>query len=232
MNREQLRNSTRTMADQPGDYPTDDQVNDIIDRAAGAVWRRLLVAGWTPDRTTVSITADGSTSYTLGTDVSVVHLVHSVSSDGRTPLRRVKPEALHDALSTLNASDLATSYALVGGALGPLQVELYPTPTSGSYEVRYTKRFPGFTTDSAQWYGPDGSDELIILTSAFDSAMVEDPTSPLVQALLKKLEIRWPEVIDGAGFLDSQGQQIVRDARAPGSGLLGDYRASEGYEWL
>lgn len=206
-----LRLSTRVAANQEGsDFPSEDALNDILDRAASSVYRRLIAAGWNPSRTTISITATGATSYVLGTDV---HSVTSVQRlDGslyRPPLTRLKPEEL-PGLQSLGSS-FATCYSLTGGVTTPTAIELYPTPTSGSYEVRYTPRFAGFLSDSDPWYGPDGSDELIILTAAIESCALEYGDTSQLE---RKLESRWNEVVDGAQWQDAQGQQTVRDIYA------------------
>lgn len=206
-----LRLSTRVAANQEGgDFPSEDALNDILDRAASGVYRRLIAAGWTPSRTTVTITATGATSYALGTDV---HSVTSVQRlDGslyRPALTRLKPEELAG-YQSLGAS-FATAYLITGGVTTATAIELYPVPTTGSYEVRYTPKFAGFVSDLDQWYGPDGSEELIILTAAIDSVALEyGDTSQLNQ----KLQERWAEVVDGAQWQDAQGQQTVRDVYA------------------
>lgn len=215
--RVQLRTSTRIEADQDNStFPTDAAVNEIIDRAARTVWRRMLAAGWKPDRTTVNITANGASSYTVGTDVSIVHSVmylgQAAGSGFRHPLHRVKPEELPDLLANPNSMP-AIAYDLIGGATSAMTIEFYPVPSSGLYEVRYSKRFPGFTADGDNWFGPDGSDELIIFTAAIDCANKEEDPGRLVEGLRERLKERWGEVIEAAGWMDSQGQQTVRDAR-------------------
>lgn len=203
-----LRLSTKIAANQEGgDFPSEDALNDIIDRAAASVFRRLLAAGWTPSRTTVPITATGAASYVLGTDIHSVTSVQRI--DGslyRSQLRRLKPEELPDFQSLVG--QLATAYLITGGVTTPTSIELYPIPSSGSYEVRYVPRFAGFLSDSDPWYGPDGSDELIILTSAIESSGLEYGDTSLLE---KKLNDRWAEVVDGAQWQDAQGQQVIRD---------------------
>lgn len=215
--RAQLRTSTRVMADQDNStFPTDTAVNDIIDRATRTVWRQMIAVGWKPDRTTINITATGAASYTVGSDVSVVHSVTYLGQGAgqgfRYQLHRVKPEELPDLLAQPNGVP-ALAYDLIGGGTTAVTIELYPNPTSGLYEVRYTKRFPGFTADGDNWIGPDGSDELIVLTAAIDSANKEEDPGKLVAGLEKRLSQRWVDVIDAAGWADSQGQQTVRDTR-------------------
>lgn len=230
--RAQLRTSTRVAADQDNStFPTDTALNDILDRAAGAVWRQMITKGWKPDRTTVPIAASGATSYVIGTNVSIVNSVMYLGSPGstvlRVPLIRAKPEDLPSLLTQLGGTP-AIAYDLIGGGTGALTVELYPVPTTGAYEVRYTKRFPGFASDSDTWIGPDGSDELIITTAAIESVNKEGDPAGMVKALTDRLNMRWAEVIDAAGWVDSQGQQTVRDVRATRLNPIG-YNAQEAF---
>lgn len=213
--RAQLRTSTRVAADQDNStFPTDVALNDILDRAAKAVWRLMVRAGWKPDRTTQTITATGATAYNLSTDISVVHSVAYLGSSGpstfRSLLRRVKPEELQDLLSLSNTGQ-AVAYDLIGGGTSTMSLELYPVPSSGIYEVRYTKRFLGFASDADNWYGPDGSDEVVILTAAVECILKEGNPANTLKAVQDRLDMRWTEVCDHAGFTDSTGQQTVRD---------------------
>lgn len=215
--RGQIYTSTRVAADQDtSTYPTQTAVNDIIDRAARTVWRRMIAEGWKPLRTTVTITANGVTSYPIGTDVSVVHTVHFLGNPGtqfyRVPLKRAKPEQLPDLLA-FPAGMPACAYDLIGGGTSTMTIELYPVPNSGTYEVRYTPKFAGFASDSDTWFGPDGSEELIILTSAIECVNKEGDPAGMVASLEKRLNRRWDEIIETAGWTDSMGQQTVRDAR-------------------
>jgi hypothetical protein len=229
----QLRTSTRVAADQDiSTYPTDVAVNDIIDRHARAVWRRMIAVGWKPTRTTVSITANGATSYPLGTDVSTVNSVQYLGTPGsntfRQVLNRVKPEDLADLLSSPPGTP-AVAYDLIGGGTSTMTIELYPVPSAGSYEVRYTPRFPGFAADADPWFGPDGSEELIILASAIECANKEGDPSDLVAALQRRLTERWADVIEAAGWADSMGQQTVRDSRRKNR-LPFDFQGREGWD--
>lgn len=190
----------------------------------------MLAAGWKPDRTIVTITATGAASYTVASDVSIVNSVVFVSGTGtgavRFPLTRVKPEELND-LITITGSP-AQKYDLIGGGTSALTIELYPNPPSGTYEVRYSKRFPGFTNDADNWIGPDGSDELIILTAAIECVNKEEDPGNMLRALEARLKERWAEVIEAAGWVDAQGQQTVRDTHAKRL-VPGDYDVSDGY---
>src|SRR5262245_58460211 len=95
--RAELRTRAREKADQDNStFPTDAQYNSWLNEAGGAVWRRLVGAGWRPIRTAVSLTANGAASYTIGTDVhSVLDVSRTTPSQNiRYPLERVNPEEL------------------------------------------------------------------------------------------------------------------------------------------
>jgi len=217
------------MADQdvfPGGtatYPSDTALNEFLDRNARTVWRRMVAAGWKPDKTVVAITANGSASYTVGSDVSTVNSVHFLSSASnatfRTPLHRIKPGEL-PALLASSPGARAVAYDFYGGGNTTLTIELYPTPSSGAYEVRYTKRFAGFSADGDNWFGPDGSDELIILLSAIDAVNKEGDPADMVRMLKDKLSVLWPEVLEAAGYMDP-GQQSIKDVTIRSTLLTG-----------
>jgi hypothetical protein len=207
--RESMRLSAKAAANQTGgDFPGLDVENDVLDRAASTVWRRLQAAGWIPDRTVVTLTANGAQSYNVATDVHSVLSVSRVDGTMRVPLTRLKPEQESDYRNFSGGQ--ASAFLLTGGATSALAITLLPVPTSGTYEVVYTKRFPGFLADSDPWYGPDGSDELIILTAAIDFTAMEYGDISFLQ---KRLDDRWGEVLQAAEWLNAQGVQTVRDAR-------------------
>jgi len=230
-NRAQLRTSSRIAADQENsDYPTDESYNDLLDRAASAVYRRLVASGWVPNRTTVSITANGALSYTLGTDVQTVLSVQRIDgTTSRVPLRRLKLEEFADFMNVSSQGGPSSAYQITGGATTASAIEFFPTPTQGLYEVRYIPQFAGFVADTDNWYGPAGSDELIILTVAADAKDKEDDDS---SALRSKLGERWADVIESAQWQDGQGQQTVRDVRDVQASAFTNpfnYNATEGW---
>lgn len=227
--RAELRANARIFADQENStFPTDDQYNIYIDNAAREMWRKMLRAGWEPDHVSLAITANGATAYNISTSVSTVLRVYRVDGGARIAIPRVKSEDL-PALESQPSSP-ALAYTLVGGAFGPLQIRFFPRPTSGSYEVQYVSKFPGFANDSGQWYGPDGSDELISMLAAIEG---KDKEGDDTRALYQKVERKWREVSEHAGWTDAQGQVRVRDARQQ-ERLTGPsdpfaYNASEGW---
>jgi hypothetical protein len=225
-----LRTNARIRADQDNStFPSDAAYNMYIDRGAGYVWRKLVHAGWKPDRTILTVTATGANPalYTLAADVSIVHSVDRVDGATRTPIPRVKPEELAGLLT--QGTGPALRYELVGGATTTMQIEFWPRPASGAYEVRYTKRFAGFTADGDIWNGPDGSDELIELYAAMLGTQKENGDAGDLQRMWTE---RYTEVCAIAGFTDAKGVQTVRDARGenPGTDPF-SYNVREGWNW-
>lgn len=226
--RSALRTRARDKADQDNStFPTDSQYNSWLDEAAGAVWRRMVGAGWKPDRTTLSIAATGATSYTVGTDVHTVIEVNRIEGTSKFPLRRIKPEE-SQAMAPLTGQ--AELYEFVGGASTAMTIEFFPRPTSGSYEVRYTKRFPGFTGDSDTWYGPDGTDQCIVLLAAIEGASKEDAHEK-VASLQDKLKFAWSEVIEQANWMDQKSVPTVRDTRSQYPRDGADWLAKDAWDY-
>lgn len=211
-----LRTNARARADQDNStFPSDVQYNVYLDRAAAAVWRRLVASGWLPDRKTLAVVGDGAVSHPLAADVFSVLSVDFVGPDGRVPLRRAKPEFLPYLLQSVGQ---ATDYALVGGAITTMSIELYPRPSSGNYEVRYIPRFAGFATDGDVWNGPDGTDELIEVGAAMRGVAKENGDVGQLTAEYKEI---WGQVLDGAHWLDTP--QTVRDTNGTTPGLPFDF---------
>lgn len=203
--RSQMRDRARVRADQGDAFPTTTDYNTYVDQAAADVWRRLVGAGWKPDRTTVAITANGATSYNVGTDVHTIIEVNRLEGGQSFPMRRARDE---DIAALRSLTGQASHYDLVGGALAALTIEFFPRPSTGSYEVRYIKRFPGFAADGDNWYGPDGSDELIVLGAAIRGLEQEDGDT---SALMRDFQDRWSEVLEQATWLDARHPQTIRD---------------------
>lgn len=223
-----IRGLMEIRADNEGStFPSLTQKNTIVDQAAAHVWRKLVHAGWKPDRVSISITANGAPSYVLSVNTGIIHSVWRVEGGNRIPLTRVKPEELPGYLS-VSASD-ASVYDIFGGVTGAPEIEFYPVPSSGTYEVRYTRRFPGFAADGDFWYGPDGSDELIAIEAAMQCVGKEG--DDLVREILKdEWTMKYQELCESAAWYDSQGQQTVRDVRTSSKLLrAGDYMVSEGW---
>ena len=209
----QMRDRARVKADQENaTYPTDASYNDWLNEAGGWVWRRLVAAGWTPGRVTVNLVANGSASYTLGTDVHSVRYVHRLDGTGTTarriPLRRLRPEERSDAMP---ATGQAEVYDLALGVTAAQVIELMPIPASGTYEVSYVPRFAGFAADGDNWYGPDGTDELLVLLAAIRGVKKENGDhGPLAE----ELKDAWSEILDSANWVDQLGTPTVRDVYA------------------
>lgn len=210
--RAEIRAEARALADQENStFPTDAQYNTYINNAIRAVVRKMIRAGWNPDRTILQVSATGDPFYSIGTDVSVVTDVYRVTGGRRVAVPRAKPETA-PAMEAYSTGE-ARGYLLVGGALTDLQLHLFPASSVGEYEVHYVKRFEGLSSDSAHWYGPEGSAELVAILAAIDG---KDKEGDDTRALQEKAALRWREVSEQAGWLDAKGQQTVRDVTSTG----------------
>jgi hypothetical protein len=226
--RSAMRTNARARADQDSStFPTDVQYNMYLDKSAAHVWRKLVAAGWKPDRTTVTVTANGSTAYTVGTDVGIVLSIQRVDGQTRIDVPRVKPEDLAGFLT--QGTGVGLRYDLIGGGNTTLQVEFYPKPSSGSYEVKYIKKFPGFTSDSDTWFGPDGSDELVEIGAAIRGLKKEGGWPEEVAALEAEFKDLYAEICQHASWLDSTQPQTIRDATQNQPYDAYDWQATEGW---
>jgi hypothetical protein len=234
--RAQIRSQARTAADQDNStFPTDTAYNEIIDRSADFVWRRMVAVGWKPNKLSTTITANGS-AIVLPGQIATVDLIYPVASLSSTvpvgpPLRRVKIEEIPSLLSAASSSTQAVAYDLFSGVQSAApSIQLYPAVTSGFYLINYTPQFAGFSNDSDTWSGPEGTGELVILQAAIDGATKEDDPGDKVPKLQAKLDRRESEIIDFATFL-FEGPQTVRDVHPLyRTKPFGFNRVSEGWD--
>lgn len=206
----QLRTNARSRADQDSStFPTDAQYNEYIDKAAARVWRRLVALGWIPTRTNSTLTMSGAASYALGTDVMSILIV--LRKDAATTFVPLPRMTIEEIVPYTGQAGQALGYFLTGGATTAATLEFFPNPTTGQIFVNYIPRFPGFTADGDSWFGPDGSDELIILDAAMQGDAKEngEKAADLSRALNKA----WDDVIQSADWLDQREPLSVRDIR-------------------
>lgn len=243
----QLRTQARVAADQDNStFPTDTAYNDIINRAADLVWRRMVAVGWKPSKAALQMDASLSNgSFPFPGPVATVDLVYPVTTitsvvPNGPPLHRVKIEDIPGLLSQGSgdfgkqgtqavAYDLHAGSTSVGGNAS-LLISLYPPPTSGFYIAYYTPQFSGFTADGDTWLGPEGSGELIILTAAMEGARKEGDPGELLSILGSQLKERFDEVVQFGGFMQNEPQTIHDVRRRPSR--PGDWGIDTNWDYL
>lgn len=205
----ELEVRARVRADQDqSTFPTSAQYLSLIADAAEELWNRMVAAGNKPAQTSVAVTANGSASYTIGTNVLTVLSVERNEGQERLPLRRAQEEML-PFLRGLG-SGLGEWYDLVGGATAALTLELFPNPPSGTYTVRYIPRFTRFTSGSDNWYGPPRSDEYIVVSTAIKALRKEGDEA---RELVRELEAIFEDVVRMAPWQDAQHPGTIADRR-------------------
>lgn len=210
--RADLRTRARLRADQDaGQFPTDTQYNLYLDEAAREVFGDLIAAGWPPDFSTTSITANGSASYVVGGSDAVFAIrgVYNIVGNQRYELKRLN-EGDRASLRSQGAQGPARYYdPRVSLTLGPV-VELFPRPTSGTYEVDYVVDHPGFASDVAVWRGPNRSDELLVLCAARKGVLKEGRLQD-AQTLLGEYQYLFEKVQRTASWFDMRNAPTIRD---------------------
>ena len=232
--RAEIRELARIRADQTNStFPTDAECNTIINTVVRRVWRKLYKAGWKPAVDEASITATGAAFYLLANNLLSVLDVYRVDGTNRTSLPRIKPEDRATWVSRgtgpAEAYDLRFGVVKADGNTG-LQLQLYPRPTSGTYEVYAVETFDGLDDDAQTWTGPPGSDELIAVMSAIEMLTKEGDVET-ARVLKEEAAELYNEVCEMGGWIDAKYQPTVRDTRNLSSVRYSyDWAAQEG--WL
>lgn len=206
----ELEARARIRADQDGStFPTTAQYRELISDAAEELWNKMIAAGFKPAQTSATLTATGAASYTVASNVAVILSVERVEGRDRLPLRRAEEYEL-PYLRSVSSNSQATHYDLVAGSVSSLTIELFPTPLTGQYVVRYVPRFTRFTTGADQWVGLPASDSYIVLHAARAALRKEgDPARDIDGELAEVYE----QVCRMASWLDGQFPGRIRDAR-------------------
>lgn len=167
-------------------FPTPAQRITTLNEQVRSLWSWMVNANWPAKRTVVSINATsggGPYSLTGVTDLLRIaafrdnrfpstsvqgwvgranDLERSLQSDGPSiPMPRTVAEVKYD--------------LEVDPVTGP-EVRLIPPTTTGNFRVECITGHPGLNSDIAVWYGPDPSDEVLVLLTAAAWREKEDPT--------------------------------------------------------
>lgn len=223
-----LRTNARIRADQDSsDFPTDAQYNVYLDDAARETWWDLRVAGWPVNFASLSITASGLNFYpfSLSGQVASIHGVYYIDGSGNVyPVSRVN----EGKRAVLQSSTMATQYAgfydpRIDPVTGP-GIELLPRPAQGSYRVDYILEHPGFASDADTWYGPAGSDSLVVLKAAVYGVKKEgEARAADAASLMQEYQEMLQKVISRATWFDLRNPAQIRDEVSQRSRFAFDY---------
>lgn len=224
--RANIRSLARIRADQTNStFPSDTEYNTLINVAARQVHNKLLRAGWAPHRDVNTITLNGAATYTLPTNLDTIVDVQYVAGTGdRRPLKPVKPEDRANYLAMGTGEPQVYEQYLGTRAAG--RIVFFPRPSSGTVEVTFTETFSEMTLDADEWYGPNGSADLIALGAAILALDKEGVDTSKLEREYDKL---LGELCDQAHWRDQQGVHTVRDARGSGAVDPFDWNVSEGW---
>lgn len=211
--RSNIRTRARTRADQTNSTkPSDTEYNLFIDEACKKTWGELIQGGWPVDTTDQTITATGAATYAIGSGVNIfgVNGVFYVSGGTYTELRRVNQADVAALRSQGAANNVASFYEVRISPTTGMVIELYPRVSGGSYLVKYTPDHAGLVNDAAIWYGPNRSDELVVLDAAAKGLRNEGMDRDgwvLEQERAKLLEL----VLMQASQIDQRNSPRIRD---------------------
>lgn len=232
-----IRGLARIYSDQDAsDFPTDAQYNLIIGAAANRVWYDLLKAGWPIDFQTANITANGSTTYTLGVgNVAAVRGVYRSDNNGLYRLYRIN-EGKRAELMSMNAFSGFAEYYDVrtpgSGSAGVL-IELLPKASGGTYLVHYLQDFSGFAIDITPWPGPVGSDELVAIKAAEMACRKESRIEDARELKAEYSELL-NDIVERANWINMMDPPQIRDVMSSKPRSTFDYPVAGpggSYDW-
>lgn len=184
--RAEIRSLAEVRSDtESSNFPTTDQKNLIIDDEAKAVYADMLAYGFPAKKLVVPITATGAASYPL----VAPRLMRVAVRDARYGSVRPALRRANTLDKNINGNEWRglseTKFDLEMDPLAGWQLSFYPASVTGSFEVEVLQGFPGFSSDGAEWYGPDPSSRVIALRSAirFKHKEDEDAARPLMAEL-------------------------------------------------
>lgn len=219
--RADIRAYARIRSDQDDStFPDDDQYNTLINFAARAVWHDMLHAGWRPQQSKQTITANGAQSYdvfasapgTVAAFAEGVYRVEGLETNARhvRELKRIPEEMI--AAARNQTSDEAIYYRVSEGDDG-MQLELFPTPVGGYYRVYYIHEQGDMSNDSDVWVGPRRSDELIGLKVAIQ-AMRKEGNDQGANLLQREYDELRAQLVAAVNYYDARNPQTIRDVQA------------------
>ncbi len=216
--RESIRSRARTRADQDkSQFPTDAQYNEFINECGRLIIGDLIQAGWPVRKTRTTITLNGDDSYLISGDS--IHSITSVllkSGDQVIcELKRVDESRQVDMRTTTNGHprwyEVTVDMAPADGDSGGNYIEIFPSGSTGyQVDVRYVQGWRGMNSDSDNWYGPEGSDELLVLMAAAKGARKEGQVNDAA-ALDKEYQMAWDRITQRASWFDGRNTPKIRE---------------------
>ncbi len=226
-----IRTRARTRADQTNSTkPTDTEYNLFIDEGCKEVWGDLLMAGWPLDYTEATVTATGAATYTIGTGTGIFSIIGVYANSPQfTELRRVNQADVARLRTQAVQSNCPSFYEVRVSPTAGMVVEFYPRPTSGTFAIQYQIDHPGLAADGTIWYGPERSDELVVLKTA-SKALHNEGMDQDAWALEKEYERLLAKVQVLASWVDQRNSAHIRDVMSQPSRSAFDFDvAGPGY---
>lgn len=153
----EIRNRIRQRTDnENSSFVSDSELNGLINTAYAELYGILVRFSLQRNETLDTITADGSTSYTLASDFYSLIGVWRVEGDVRIRLTRY-----NERFRPGSVAGPASEYRMVG-----MTVVLYPKPASGTYELVYVPVPSTLSADGDVLDGVLGWEELVVIDAS------------------------------------------------------------------
>lgn len=222
----QIRNRIRQRADmEHTDFVTDAELDQLINTEYAELYGLLVRHSLQRSETVQTITADGSENYDL--EASFYSLVGVFRTEGDV---RVRLSRHSERFRAGSVNGPATSYRLINFTL-----ELYPRPTSGTYEVVYIPVPAELTNDADTLDGVLGWEEMVVISAAIKCLQKEEAEH---DHLLRDKQMIMARIKEESAAVEFTENWVIENVRNPrrlvGGYLEGDYvgrRGLRGWRW-
>lgn len=213
-----IRDRIRQRADmEHTDFVTDAELTQLINTSYNELYGLLVRYSMQRTETTFSITANGSSAYTLPADFYSLIGVFRTDGEVKTRLTRFS-----ERFRPGSTSGTATTYRLVG-----MTVVLYPKPASGTYEAIYIPTPGQLSADDDTLDGVLGWEELVVIDCAIRVLQKEEAD---VSSLKQDKAILLQRIADEYHAVEFTENWTVQNVRHSGDTcyLEGDYVGRRG----
>ncbi len=197
------------------DFVTDAELNQLINKSYRELYALLVKAGLhSVPETSYSIPITGATSYALPDDFYAIQDVFRTDGAWRTRLRR------HGARTRPNATTVGDAYSYRTSGVGTgAVIELYPTPSAGTYTMYYVAIPAVLALDADLVDGVLGWEEYIVLDVSIDVLQKEGLKTDELQ--LRKAQM-FTRISEESSLRDLHDSVEIADVRGCG-GIMDEY---------
>lgn len=201
------------------DFVSDAELDQLINTEYAELYGLLVRHSLQRSESVQTITADGSETYDLEADFYSLVGVFRVEGDVRVRLVRHS-----ERFRAGSVNGTASSYRLIN-----FTIELYPRPTSGTYELVYIPVPAELTNDADTLDGVLGWEEMVVISAAIKCLQKEEAEH---EHLLRDKQMIMARIKEESAAVEFTENWVIENVRNPrrlvGSYLEGDWVGRRG----